>query len=153
MFSPVIIIIAIVVVILIIIGSYVKPGKNVRREIPGKDENLFVKDETFLPKVKKTFGSQQKTFPKTSGLTLCKTCKGTKKIKCNRCYGFGYIRTTRVGPSTTIGVAKVRTVYDSKGKPTYQHYTETQVKPGKVESINLSCGPCLGSGKVKCPNC
>ena len=146
MVSPIILLSALVVIIIFVsIVRSIKRGKNVRREFPAKDEGIFAKDET-------TFGTYQ--TPKiTTTMGACKTCNGTKKIKCRFCHGFGSIKTTRTGPSSTIQVPKVRTVFDAKGKATYQHYTETQVKPGKTEYINQSCGVCLGSGKVKCPNC
>ena len=137
----------------------VKQTRNSRKDIFRKDEPtfskdkpIFPKDKPAFPKAKPTFGSFQESPIKTSTMA-CKTCNGTKKIKCNFCHGFGNIHTTRVSPTTTTHVPKVRTVFDSQGRATYQHYTETQVRPGKTKHINQSCGRCMGSGKVRCPNC
>ena len=146
MVSPIILLSALVVIIIFVsIVRSIKRGKNVRREFPAKDEGIFAKDET-------TFGTYQ--TPKiTTTMGACKTCNGTKKIKCRFCHGFGSTRTTKFGHPTTIQVSKTRPVFGANGKVSYQHYTETQTKPGKIEYINQSCGPCRGSGKVKCPDC
>ena len=146
MLSPIFIISAIVLVIVIIIVRSAVRRKNVYRNVVEKDRNV-------LPEYKESFSSHQSSPLKTSNSSLCKTCNGTKKIKCRFCHGFGYIKTSRTSAPTTVQVQKSRTIFDSKGKPTYQTYYETQVKPGKIEYINQSCGPCLGSGKVSCPDC
>ena len=146
MFSPIFIIGAIVLIVVIIIISSAIRRKKVYR-------NVVEKDRKVGPEYKATFGSHQTTSPKTSNTSLCKTCNGSKKIKCRYCHGFGNIKIARMSAPTTVQVPKTRITYDSKGKPTHQTYYETQVKPGKMENINQPCGPCRGSGKVNCPDC
>jgi hypothetical protein len=154
MFSSGIILSAIVLIIFFIIsGSYIKPGKNTRRDIPRKKEAISPKDEIILSKDKTTFSSHQKSPQKTNAAAVCKTCNDSKRIKCTLCLGFGSTRITRFVPPTTIQVPKTKTVYEAKGRATLKSYMENQFKPGKYEYINQPCGRCLGSGKVKCPDC
>lgn len=151
--SPLIIISAIVLIIVILIlSSYKKRGKMVRNDITGKDETIFSTGETRSIKYKPTLSIQP--FPKNTSIkAVCQYCRGTKKITCKFCHGIGSTKTNRFDPPTTIRIPKVRTVFDAKGRATYQHYSETQVRPGKMESINRPCGTCMGFGKVKCPHC
>src|SRR4030095_3861849 len=143
---PIFILSAVVLIVIIIIARSARRKKNVYRNIVRKDRNI-------TPEEKVTFSSDRTSTLKTSNTSVCKTCKGTKKVKCKFCHGFGSTKTTRVGPSTTTSVPKTRAVFDAKGKVSYQHYFETQVKPGKTQFVNQPCGSCGGSGKVKCPNC
>ncbi len=151
--SPIIIITAIVLIIIFRMIFRSRSRKRVHREILRRDNPIISTDETRLTENKTTFHDHLSTTQKSGATTVCKTCKGSKIIKCKLCHGFGSFKTARQTPPTTMQVPRMRTVFDAKGRPTHQHYYETQYKPGKVEYINQPCARCMGKGKIKCPDC